>query len=47
MQRIGLCENTNCICGAIQTRMIGIRGDLRTIDEEFCNEIGNNELTEN
>ena len=47
MQRIGLRENANHICGAIQTRMIGIRGDRRTVDEEFCNEIGNNKLTEN
>ena len=46
MQRIGLSENANHICAAIQTRMIGIRGDLRTVEEEFCNEIGNNKLTE-
>ena len=47
MQRIGLSENANYVCGAIQTRMIEIRGDLRTVEEEFCNEIGNNKLTEN
>ena len=47
MQRIGLRENANRICGAIQTRMIGIIGGRRTVDEEFCNEIDNNKLTEN
>ena len=53
MHRIGLLENANCKCGAFQTPqhvlnccMIGIRGDLRTVDEDFHNWIGNNKLLE-
>ena len=53
MHKVGLRENANCICSAIQTpqhylncRIIGIRRDLRTIDEDFLNWIGNNKLLE-
>ena len=44
MHRVGLRENANCICGAIQTPqliltcpIIGIKGDLKTVDEDFRN----------
>ena len=53
MHRIGLSENANCICSAIQTpqhvlncSIIGIRGDLRTVDKDFRNWIGKNKLLE-
>ena len=53
MHRIGFRKKANCICGAIQTphhvlncRMIEIRGDLRTVYEDFRNWIGNNKLLE-
>ena len=53
MHRTGLRENANFICGAIQTPqhvpnccMIGIRGDLRTVDKDFHNWIDNNKLLE-
>ena len=43
MHRIGLREDTISICGATKTpqhalscRMIGIGGDLKTADEDFC-----------
>ena len=42
MHQIGLYDNPNCVCGEIQThqhvlncQMIGIRGDIRTVDEDF------------
>ena len=42
MHQIGLNDNPNCVCGEIQThqhvlncQMIGIRGDIRTVDEDF------------
>ena len=42
MNRIGLSDNPNCICGGIQTHQyvltcqtIGIRGDTKTADEDF------------
>ena len=42
MHRIGLSDNPNCICGEIQTHQhvltcqtIGIRGDTKTVDEDF------------
>ena len=51
MHRIGLRENASFICSAIKTpqhilncRMIEIRGDLRTVEEDFCNWIDNNKL---
>ena len=53
MNRISFRENANCICGAIQTpqhvlncHLIGIRGDLRTVDKGFRNWIVNNKLIE-
>ena len=53
MHSIGLRENANCICGAIQTpqhvlncRMIGTRGDLRTVNADFHNCICSNKLSE-
>ena len=53
MHKIGLCENSVCICGAIQTpqhvlncHLIEIRRDLRTVDEDFRNLIANNNLLE-
>ena len=42
MHQIGLNNNPNCVCGEIQThqhvlncQMIGIRGNIRTVDEDF------------
>ena len=42
MHQISLYDNPNCVCGEIQThqhvlkcQMIGIRGDIRTVDEDF------------
>ena len=42
MHQIGLNDNPNCVCGEVQThqhvlncQMIGIRGDIRTVDEDF------------
>ena len=53
MHRIGLREKANCICDAIQTlqhvpnwHMIGIIGDLRTVDDDFRNWIRNRKLLE-
>ena len=42
MHRVGLSDSPNCICGEIQTpqhiltcQRIGIRGDIRTVDDDF------------
>ena len=42
MHRIGLSNNPNCVCGEIQTpqhvltcQTIGIRGDIKTVDDDF------------
>ena len=51
MHRIGLKDNSNCICGETQTpqhilicQTIGIRGDFRTFDEDFCMWLDDNSL---
>ena len=42
MHRIGLSNNSNCMCGEIQahqhaltSQTIGIRGDMKTVDKDF------------
>ena len=51
MHRIGMNDSPNCICGEIQTpqhvlncQTIGIRGDIRTVDEEFRMWLNDNSL---
>jgi len=51
MHRIGLSNNPNCVCGEIQTpqhvlvcQTIGIRGDIKTVDDDFRNWIDSNNL---
>ena len=48
---IGMNDSPNCICGGIQTpqhvlncQMIGIRGDIRTVDEDFRMWLNDNSL---
>ena len=42
MHRVGLSDSPNCVCGEIQTPQnvlicprIGIKGNIRTVDDEF------------
>lgn len=51
MHRIGLSDNANCLCGETQTpqhvlvcQTIGIRGDIKTVDDDFRTWLANNVL---
>ena len=51
MHKVGLSDNPFCVCGDVQTpqhvlicQMIGIRGDIRTVDDEFRNWLKHNKL---